>query len=173
MGLPGSGKGTQGKMMADQHGMHLISMGELIRLFVTGDRRSRMLAGELLDDDEVIGLLDRVLDSLSNKEWCVLDGFPRTIAQAEWLLKKAKSDGFNISYVINLEASQETVKNRLHARGRRDDKDEVIVERFKEYVELTQPLIDWYLTKNIKVVTINAEQNVDNVNNDVTKALNL
>lgn len=173
MGLPGSGKGTQGKMMADQHGMHLISMGELIRLFVTGDRRSRMLAGELLDDDEVIALLDRVLDSLSNKEWCVLDGFPRTINQAEWLLKKSKSDGFNISYVINLEASQETVKKRLHARGRRDDKDEVIVERFKEYVELTQPLIDWYLTKNIKVVTINAEQNVDDVNNDVTKALNL
>lgn len=173
MGLPGSGKGTQGKMMADQHGMHLISMGELIRLFVTGDRRSRMLAGELLEDKEVIKLLDRVLESLSNKEWCVLDGFPRTIYQAEWLYDKAQKDGFNLSYVINLDASESTVRKRLHARGRTDDKDEVIEERFKEYQELTQPLLEWYASKHIKVITIDAEKSVDEVNNSVIKELDL
>ncbi len=173
MGLPGSGKGTQGKMMADQHGMHLISMGELIRLYVSGERRSQMLAGELLDDQEVIGLLDRVLDSLSNKRLCVLDGFPRTVVQAEWLLDKAKREGFSIDHVINLEAPEETVKQRLRARGRMDDKEEVIEERFKEYAELTRPLINWYTKHGIKLININAKRSVDEVNNDVIRTIHL
>ena len=173
MGLPGSGKGTQGKIMADQHRMHLISMGEIIRLYVTGDRRSRMLSGELLEDHEVIDLLGRVLESLPNKTLCVLDGFPRTIFQADWLLDKAKEENFTIDHVIYLEASDETVKKRLHARGRLDDKDEVIEERFKEYEELTHPLVGWFREHNIDVISINAERSVDEVNSDVTRALNL
>jgi len=172
MGLPGSGKGTQGKMMADEHGMHLISMGEIIRLYVTGERRNRMLSGELLDDSEVIELLDRVLDTIPNKELCVLDGFPRTIHQAEWLLEKARREKFNISHVINLDASQATVKDRLRARGRSDDRDEVIEERFKEYAELTKPLIVWFKEHKIDLLNINAERSVYDVNNDVSTALN-
>ncbi len=173
MGLPGSGKGTQGKMMADQHGMHLITMGDIIRLYVSGARRSRMLAGELLEDEEVINLLDSVFDSLPDKEKCVLDGFPRTLKQAEWLLAKANQDNFNISYVINLEAGEATVKQRLRARGRLDDKEAVIEERFREYEALTRPLIDWYKEHNIKVVNIDAERSVDEVNNDVISQLHL
>lgn len=173
MGLPGSGKGTQGKMMADQHGMHLISMGEIIRIYVTGERRARMLSGELLEDEEVIGLLDRVLDTIPDKEYCVLDGFPRTVRQAEWLLQKARQEKFSLNNVINLEASEDTVKDRLHARGRIDDKDEVIQERFKEYSELTKPLIKWFGDHNIEVISIDAERSVDEVNNDVIKNLHL
>ena len=173
MGLPGSGKGTQGKMMADQHGMHLISMGELIRLYVTGERRQRMLSGELLDDQEVINLLDKVFASLpTSGEW-ILDGFPRTIPQAEWLYEQMQQGRFKIDYVINLEASTDTVKNRLAARGRMDDRDEVIRERFKEYQELTLPLINWFKDHGIQVIGINAERSVDEVNNDVISALQL
>lgn len=173
MGLPGAGKGTQGKIMADQHGMHLISMGEIIRLYVTGERRARMLAGELLDDDEVINILDRVLDSIPDKNLCVLDGFPRTVNQADWLLEKSKRDNFSISHVIHLDAGEDTVRSRLRARGRLDDKEDVIKERFKEYKELTQPLIDWFNKRNIDVININAERSVDEVNNNVTRSLHL
>lgn len=173
MGLPGSGKGTQGKMMADQHGMHLVSMGEIIRLYVTGERRAHMLSGELLDDNEVIELLDKLLDTIPNKELCVLDGFPRTINQAQWLLDKAKAENFSISHVINLVASEDTVKSRLRARGRMDDKEEVIEERFKEYAALTSPLVEWYKEHNIDVVNINAERSVYEVNNDVIATLHL
>lgn len=172
MGLPGAGKGTQGKIMADQHGMHLLSMGEIIRMYITGERRARMLSGELLGDQEVIELLDRLLDGVANKDLCVLDGFPRTIPQAEWLLNKSKKDGFSISHVINLIASEVTVTNRLHARGRLDDKDAVIEERFKEYKELTLPLTAWYKSHGVDVISINAERSVDEVNADVAKSLN-
>ena len=133
MGLPGSGKGTQGKIMADQHGMHLISMGDIIRMFVTGDRRARMLNGELLDDQEVISLLEQVFQAIPDTDKIVLDGFPRTLKQAEWLLDEQNSGRFKINHVIDLVASENTVTGRLHARGRLDDKDDVIAERFNEY----------------------------------------
>src|SRR4051812_42520339 len=96
MGLPGSGKGTQGKMLADFHNLHLISMGEIIRMYVTGERRQRMLAGELLHDDEVITILEQVLDSLPDDTEYILDGFPRTVPQAEWLVGRLGSKGSKI-----------------------------------------------------------------------------
>lgn len=171
MGLPGSGKGTQGKMLADHHSLHLISMGEVIRLYVAGERRQRMLAGELLDDQEVIAILERVLDSLPSDEECILDGFPRTVPQAEWLLKKMQRSGSEIEYVIHLNASLEAVKVRLQARGRIDDREEVIAERFREYQQLTRPLLDWYRQHGIKVVDVDAERSPDQVHADLTKLL--
>lgn len=172
MGLPGSGKGTQGKMLADRHGLHLISMGEIIRLYVAGDRRQRMLAGELLDDEEVIAILERVLDSLPPEDECILDGFPRTIPQAEWLLEKVHRLHSGIKYVIHLNASVEAVKSRLKARGRIDDRDEVIEERFREYERLTRPLLDWYQEHNVPVIDVNAERSPDEVHDDLVKLMN-
>lgn len=173
MGLPGAGKGTQGKIMADRHGMHLVSMGEIIRMYVTGERRVGMLSGELLDDQEVIALLDQVLGGIANKDLCVLDGFPRTIPQAEWLINKAKDEQFKISCVLHLAADEETVKRRLQNRGRLDDREDVIVERFKEYNELTRPLLAWFSEHGIEVINIDAERSVDSVNDDVTRSLHL
>ena len=106
MGIAGSGKGTQGKMLADQHGFHLVSMGDVVRMYVTGEQRDRMLAGGLLDDQEIIKIVDKVLKSLPNDEQVLLDGFPRTIAQAEWLLEQTKAGRFQIKAVFHLVASR-------------------------------------------------------------------
>lgn len=171
MGLPGSGKGTQGKMLADHHGLHLISMGEIIRLYVTGKRRQQMLAGELLDDQEVIGLLDMVISSLPDNEECLLDGFPRTLLQAEWLRNQAQVGRFAIKQVINLAASHAAVKVRLLNRGRADDQEKVIEERFREYERLTQPLLSWFNEHNIKVENIDAERPANAVHADLIKLL--
>ncbi|HSW36888.1 MAG TPA: nucleoside monophosphate kinase [Candidatus Saccharimonadales bacterium] len=171
IGLPGSGKGTQGKMLADQHGLHLVSMGELVRLYMTGDQRQRMLAGELLDDQEVTDILDRVLKSLPDNEECVLDGFPRTIPQAEWLLEQVKNGRFKIRHIFHLDASGKTVAARLKARGRTDDRDEVIQERFHEYEELTHPLLDWFRKRGLEVTDVNAERTPAEVNDDLIKYL--
>src|SRR3982751_5665832 len=96
MGIAGSGKGTQGTMLADSRGYHLISMREVLRMYVTGEQRERMLAGELLNDDEIIKIVDQVLKSLPDDKEVVLDGFPRTIPQAEWLLEQVKAGRFKI-----------------------------------------------------------------------------
>lgn len=173
MGLPGSGKGTQGKMLADEHGLHLISMGDLVRMYVTGTRRQQMLAGALLGDEEIIAMVDRVLSTLEDDSECVLDGFPRTIPQAEWLMEQVKGGRFKLTHIVYLTATHEAVKARLKARGRLDDQDAVIAERFKEYERLTQPVVDWYATKGIDVMKIDGERPTSVVNRDIVSQLKL
>src|ERR1700756_5061529 len=111
MGIAGSGKGTQGKMLADSRGYHLISMGEVLRMYFTGEQRERMLAGSLLGDDEIIKIVDKVLSSLPDDEELVLDGFPRTVPQAEWLLEQVKKGRFEIKGAFHLVASRSAVKD--------------------------------------------------------------
>lgn len=173
MGLPGSGKGTQGKMLADEHGLHLISMGELVRMYVTGERRKRMLAGELLDDSEIIAMLDRVLTTMEDDDDCVLDGFPRTIPQAEWLLAQAKTGRFDVDTVLYLQVSNESVVRRLKTRGRLDDKESVIAARLKEYDRLTQPVVNWFAKQGVPILEIDGEGATDAVNRDIVAKLNL
>lgn len=173
MGLPGSGKGTQGKMLADVNGIHLLSMGDLVRMYVTGERRKQMLAGVLLDDDEIIAMLDRILRTMEDDDDCILDGFPRTIAQAEWLMEQVKQGRFEISSVIYLEVGHEAVVQRLGARGRLDDTEEVIQSRFKEYERLTHPVVEWLEQKGIPVLRIDGERSTEVVHRDIVSKLHL
>lgn len=171
MGIAGSGKGTQGKMLADKYGMHLISMGDVVRMYVTGKQRDRMLAGGLLDDEEVIAIVDKVLNSISDKEEVILDGFPRTIPQAEWLLAQAKAGRLDLDMAIHLVASRQAVKDRLLQRARIDDKEAAIEARFDEYEKSTTPLIKWLEDNGVKVSNIDAEQPVEDVHNQIIDLL--
>ncbi|HEY5442434.1 MAG TPA: nucleoside monophosphate kinase [Candidatus Saccharimonadales bacterium] len=171
MGIAGSGKGTQGKMLADARGFHLISMGDVLRMYVTGKQRERMLAGELLDDQEIISIVDQVLSSLADDDEVLLDGFPRTIPQAEWLLQQAKTGRFQLQLAFHLVASREAVKQRLMKRGRIDDKEAAIEARFDEYERSTAPLLAWLDKNGVEVANIDAERPVEAVNDDLVKHL--
>lgn len=171
MGIAGSGKGTQGKMLADTRGLHLISMGEVLRMYVTGKQRERMLAGELLGDAEIIKIVDQVLNSLADDEEVILDGFPRSVPQAEWLLDQAKSGRFQLKAAFHLVASREAVKQRLLNRGRIDDVEGAIDERFNEYERSTAPVLKWLTDNGINVYDVNAERSVEAVNDDIVKYL--
>ena len=171
MGIAGSGKGTQGKMLADLEGFHLISMGEVLRMYITGQKRERMLAGELLDDKEIIGIVDRVLKSLPDSKEVLMDGFPRTISQAKWLLKQVKAGRFKLDWAFHLVASREAVKERLLNRARVDDKQDAIEQRFDEYERSTQPLLKWLAEHGVKVVDVGAERPPEEVNADIVKHL--
>lgn len=171
MGIAGSGKGTQGKMLADQHNFHLISMGEVLRMYVTGQQRERMLAGELLDDQEIIAIVDRVLSSLPDSEEVIMDGFPRTIPQAKWLMEQVKTGRFKLRIAFHLVASRKAVKERLLQRGRIDDKETAIEARFDEYERSTAPLLTWLSEHGLDVVNINAERSVEVVNDEMIKHL--
>lgn len=171
MGIAGSGKGTQGKMLADTRGYHLISMGEVLRMYVTGEQRERMLAGGLLDDKEIIKIVDGVLGSLDDGEEVLMDGFPRTVPQAEWLLGQVKAGRFKLDTAIHLVASRQAVKDRLMKRARIDDVESAIEERFNEYERSTAPLIEWLDKHGVKVVDIDAERTPEEVNADIVKHL--
>jgi adenylate kinase len=171
MGIAGSGKGTQGKMLADKYSLHLISMGDVLRMYVTGDQRQRMLAGDLLDDTEIIAIVDKVLSSIPDNETVLLDGFPRTIPQAEWLIKQVEAERFRLDVAFHLQASREAVKERLIGRARIDDTDSAIEARFNEYERSTMPLLEWLTRHSIKVINVNAERSVEEVNKDLAHYL--
>lgn len=171
MGIAGSGKGTQGKMLADTRGFHLVSMGEVLRMYVTGKQRERMLAGELLDDREIINIVDQVLASLPNGAEVLMDGFPRTIPQAEWLMEQVRAGRFGLKLAFHLVASRDAVKNRLMKRGRIDDKEASIEARFDEYERSTMPLLAWLSKHGVEVVDVEAERSVEAVNSDLVKHL--
>ncbi|PIZ62175.1 hypothetical protein COY17_02945 [Candidatus Saccharibacteria bacterium CG_4_10_14_0_2_um_filter_52_9] len=171
MGIAGSGKGTQGKMLADQHNFHLISMGEVLRMYVTGKQRERMLAGELLDNQEIIGIVNQVITSLPDDGEVLMDGFPRTIPQAEWLLGQAKAGRFNLDKAFHLVALRQAVKERLLGRARVDDKEVAIEKRFDEYERSTAPLLQWLKNNGVEVIDINAERTPEEVNADIIKRL--
>ncbi len=170
-GVAGAGKSMQGKMFADEHGYAWISTGEILRVLVTGKRRQEMLEGKLLSDEEVITILDTVLNLIDANQEFVLDGFPRTINQAKWLLDQIEKDRFKLTAVVNLDASEEEVRKRLISRGRQDDTEEAIAKRFDEYRTVTLPILDHLRKEGVKVYDIDASQNPRAVHDDILKRI--
>lgn len=171
MGVAGAGKSMQGKLLADEHGYAWISTGEILRVLVTGKRRQEMLEGKLLSDEEMIKLMDKVLDLIDTNEEFVLDGFPRTIPQADWLLEQVRKKRFALSAVIHLAASEEVVRQRLLGRGRQDDTEEAIAQRFSEYRAVTLPIIAHFKQEGASVCDIDASQNLREVHDAIVKCI--
>jgi adenylate kinase len=171
MGIAGAGKGTQSKLLADRHGFHLLTMGDVLRMYVTGEQRERMLAGQLLDDEEVIGVVDKALKSIINGDEILMDGFPRTIPQAEWLVEQVKAGRFELKLAFHLVASRAAVKERLLGRARIDDVDAAIEKRFDEYEKSTKPLLDWLKQHDVQVADIDAERDIEAIQTDLNSYL--
>lgn len=170
-GVAGSGKSMQGKMFADEHGYAWISTGEILRVLVTGKRRHEMLQGKLLSDDEMITILDTVLNLIDAKQEFVLDGFPRTTVQTDWLLEQVEKKRLTLTAVINLDASEDVVHERLLSRGRRDDNEEAINKRFAEYRSVTVPILEYFKKEGVHVYNIDASRPPREVHDDILKCL--
>jgi adenylate kinase len=170
-GVAGAGKSMQGKILADEHGYAWISTGEILRVLVTGKRRHEMLQGKLLSDDEMVHLMDKVLELIDTKQEFVLDGFPRTVPQADWLMDQVDKGRFNLSAVIHLAASEDVVRSRLLDRGRQDDTEEAIAKRFSEYRAVTLPIIEHLKQEGAKVCDIDASQEPRAVHDAILKCV--
>ncbi|HSX44521.1 MAG TPA: nucleoside monophosphate kinase [Candidatus Saccharimonadales bacterium] len=173
MGVAGSGKSLQGKMLADEHGLPWLSTGEFLRMLISGRRRKEMLEGKLLDDHEIITLIQKILGIIDSQQEFVLDGFPRTPAQADWLLNQVKHKQLKITKVVNLQAKPEIVRQRLIDRGRQDDYNEAIDERFKEYQETILPIVEEFKDYGIEIVDIDGGQSLQAVHDQIAEALAL
>jgi len=171
MGPAGAGKSIQGHQLADEYGYAYISTGEIFRVLITGKRRNDMLTGKLLSDEEVIRVLDKILDLIDTREQFILDGFPRTKVQVDWLLEQVKSGRFNLPVVINLEVDQQVVVDRLKKRARLDDTEEAIAQRHADYHDLTEPLLQYMKGKGIDIFDIDAARDPRAVHMDISRAL--
>jgi adenylate kinase len=171
MGVAGSGKSMQGRRLADELAVPWLSTGEFLRMLVAGERRKSMIAGKLLGDQEIISLVQKILSMINSHDEFVLDGFPRTIAQADWLLAQVRHGQLAITAMINLEASKHEVVRRLSSRGRPDDAPEAIAERFEDYERTTKPILKEFAAAGIPVVTIDGNQSVEAVHAAIMQAL--
>lgn len=170
-GVAGSGKSSQGRRIADEMGLPWLSTGEFLRMLISGQQRIDMVSGKLIPDQEIISLVRKIFNIVNTNEEFVLDGFPRTTAQADWLLNQAKHGQLKVTAVIHLVASEEAVAKRLLARGRQDDTQEAISERFREYNEEMLPILQHFRDANVPVIDVNAERKVEEVHQDIVAAL--
>ena len=176
LGPPGAGKGTQAVTIAKEKNFAHISTGDMLREHVSNKTELGKIAKTLLDegklvpDSLVIEMLQERLLSNDCVNGAILDGFPRTIAQAESLDKI--SEEFKISKVIVFEADRDElikrILNRGETSGRSDDTEESVSVRLEVYEKDTAPLIEYYEQRNL-VSKINAVGEVENIYNLILK----
>ena len=169
LGPQGSGKGTQAKRIAEVYDVPHVATGDMFRAAVTeGSELGRQVApileeGRLVPDELTIEL---IRERLADVEGFVLDGFPRTMAQAEALDSMLDEIGKPLDAVILLQVSDEVATQRLGNRalleGRADDSPEAIRNRLRDYHELTELVVDRYGQAGIEFV-VDGEQSVDDV----------
>ena len=175
LGPPGAGKGTQAARLCNANGMSHLSTGDLLRSEVAAgtalgqEAEAVMNRGELVSDALVLAIVESQLKGLSSEGW-LLDGFPRTVPQAdalEPLLDELKQP---IEAVVLLELDDVVLIERLLARGRDDDNEAVIRNRLEVYREKTSPLISFYRDKGL-LVSVEANGSVEEITQRITKVL--
>lgn len=173
MGPAGAGKSMQGHKLADEYGYAYISTGEVFRLLITGHRRAEMLEGKLLSDAETIHVLDKVLDIIDTKDQFILDGFPRTANQVTWMLGEIAAGRFQKPVVIHLNIDENEIRSRLSKRGRIDDTEEAITQRYKLYQEQTRPLLQQMTDAGISIHELDAVGTPLAIHNSIVEALGI
>lgn len=169
MGSVGSGKSEQTARLAARLFIPRISTSNLLRRELTPEREAKMRAGDLVDDQDVIEILEPVLEQL--KTDFILDGFPRSVPQAEWLVNKIKSGEVKLRAIIKLNVSDDVVLERMLARGRYDDEKEIIIHRLETYKEITTPVVDYLRSQHIEVNEVDGETTPDAVEAAIKKVL--
>jgi len=161
LGPPGSGKGTQGAILSERGGLPRVSTGDLLRAAVERgtelgtQAKQYMEQGLLVPDEIILGLIAEVLASPHAAGGVIMDGFPRTVAQAEAIDGLLAQRGVRVDRVLSIEVDEEELVRRLLGRaeqeGRTDDTLETIRQRIAVYWEQTAPLVSYYRERGVLV----------------------
>jgi adenylate kinase len=176
LGAPGSGKGTQAAILAERIGVSSISTGEMLREAVAagtalGEKvRAIMETGELVDDETMVEVVRGRLSQPDAQAGFILDGYPRTLGQADTLSAILQEQDWSLDAVVYIEVPEEELIKRALARQRADDQEEVIRQRQRVYRRQTQPLIDHYETQDL-LCAIDGHQSIEEVARSVIAGL--
>lgn len=174
LGPPGAGKGTQALQLAEKLEVPQISTGDLFRHNITTGTELGLEAKKYLDAGDLVpatltnALVDDRLNADDAANGFILDGFPRSVVQAEALDEMLKKRGLKLDAVVEFRVPEDELVARLQGRGRADDTEEVIRNRMKVYRDETAPLLDYYAAE---LKTVEAVGGVDEVFARALKAL--
>jgi adenylate kinase len=174
LGPPGAGKGTQAMRLAEQHGLLHLSTGDLLRAEVQAgtplgqEAQEVMARGELVSDALVLAIVRSRLETHSGG-W-LLDGFPRNLAQAEALDALLLELSQPIELVLLMELDDTLLLQRLLARGRSDDNEDVIRHRLQVYQQQTAPLIAHYRARGL-LTAIDAFGSIEEIGGRIASSL--
>src|SRR6266700_8423097 len=186
LGPPGSGKGTQAQRLVRRHGIVQLSTGEMLRAAVAAGSpvglkaKDVMASGGLVPDDIVIGIISDRIDQPDAAKGFILDGFPRTVPQAEALDELLKKKHMKLDAVIELRVNESALLQRVETRAaetrargeevRVDDTPEVLIKRLASYRQLTEPLIHYYSERR-KLLTVDGMMTIEHVTREINRIL--
>jgi adenylate kinase len=186
LGPPGSGKGTQAQRLVHRYGIVQLSTGEMLRAAVAAQTpvglkaKDIMASGGLVPDEIVIGIISDRLDQPDAQKGFILDGFPRTVPQAEALDDLLKKKHMRLDAVVELRVNESALLQRvesrvteMRARGeevRIDDTQEVLTKRLASYRSLTEPLIHYYSERR-KLLTVDGMMTIEHVTREINRIL--
>jgi adenylate kinase len=186
LGPPGAGKGTQAQRLIHRYGIVQLSTGEMLRAAVAAQTpvglkaKDIMAGGGLVPDDVVIGIISDRMDQPDAAKGFILDGFPRTVPQAEALDDLLKKKHIRLDAVIELRVNESALLQRvetrvaeMRARGeevRIDDTPEVLSKRLASYRTLTEPLIHYYSERR-KLLTVDGMMTIEHVTREINRIL--
>ncbi|WP_237569937.1 adenylate kinase [Mycolicibacterium lacusdiani] len=166
LGPPGAGKGTQAEKLAEKLAIPHISTGDLFRHNITNETELGIEAKKYLDAGDLVpatltnALVDDRLDDSDVAEGFILDGYPRSVEQAEALSEMLAKRNLKLDAVVEFRVSEDELLSRLKSRGRADDTEDVILNRMKVYRDETAPLLDYYADE---LKTVDAVGSLDEV----------
>jgi adenylate kinase len=187
LGPPGAGKGTQAKILVNAYGIPQLSTGDILRSAIAQKTPMGLAAKEIMDrgdlvpDEIVNGIVSERLDAPDAQRGFILDGFPRTIPQAQALDAMLEDKGSRLDAVVEIAADEDVLVRRIVNRAREmavagggaaraDDNVEIVRNRLKVYRELTEPLVAYYRGKGL-VRRVDGMQSVEEVTADIRRAL--
>lgn len=170
-GPAGSGKSVQGHLLAARFDWRWLSAGQLLRDAHDPEFVAAMQRGEFVSDDQIRQVIGDALKSAKDLKGIILDGFPRQLQQAQWLVEAREEIGRDIQLVVVLDVPSEELERRLKIRGRTDDTQQAIEHRLELYREETLPILTYFDEHNIPVTHINGNDTVGRVHDNIVAEL--
>jgi adenylate kinase len=170
-GPAGAGKSVQGQLLAARNGWRWLSAGQLLRDTHDIEILKEMQTGKLVDPEKVSRLVVDALKRAKNIDRVILDGFPRQLSQAEYLIKAEPEHERSIALVIVLEVPRAELLKRLEVRGRADDKPDIIDERLKVYRTEIYPILTYLTEQGVNIAHIEGTGSVGQVHDRIMEEL--
>ena len=170
-GPAGSGKSLQGQILAARQGWQWLSSGQILRESNDEELRKIMQTGKLVSNEKMEEVIGDALDKVDDKNKLILDGFPRQIDQAKWMVEMGYIHGNTNDIIVIVEVPEHILVARFAGRGRVDDTPESIEQRLKIYNEESSRIFEYLASQNVKTIRIDGSGKVGQIHDNLMEHL--